>query len=95
VSVRHRLAEAERLAGRLAGVEDVVEAGVEALRKHRGRYEASMEALDAALEEGERSSLADDSVFDRVRASRPTPGDAAGQCTRLTGGGNTRLPDRN
>jgi len=63
-----RFAEAEVAAGRFASVEDVLEAGVEALRRRRERYEAKMKALDAALEEGECSGLAEDGVFDRVRA---------------------------
>lgn len=63
-----RFAEAQVAAGRFASVEDVCEAGLEALRKRQERYEAKAQALDAALEEGERSGLAEEGVFDRVRA---------------------------
>jgi antitoxin ParD1/3/4 len=63
-----RFAEAEVSAGRFARVEDVIEAGVEALRKRQERYETKVKALEAALEEGERSGLAEEGVFDRVRA---------------------------
>ena len=63
-----RFAEAEVAAGRFARVEDVIEAGVEALRKRQERYDAKVTALDTALEDGERSGLAEDGVFDRVRA---------------------------
>ena len=63
-----RFAEAEVAAGRFASVDAVLEAGVETLRKRQERYDAKVKALDAALEEGERSGLAEDGVFDRVRA---------------------------
>ena len=65
-----RFAEAEVAAGRFASVEDVIEAGVEALRKRQERYDAKAQALAAALEEGERSGVAEDGVFDRARARR-------------------------
>ena len=63
-----RFAEAQVAAGRFARVEDVIEAGVEALRKRQERYDAKAQALAAALEEGERSGVAEEGVFDRVRA---------------------------
>ena len=62
-----RFAEAEVAAGRFTSIDNVIEAGVETLRKRQERYDAKVKALDAALEEGERSGLAEDGVFDRVR----------------------------
>jgi putative addiction module CopG family antidote len=63
-----RFAEAKVAAGGFARLEHVIEAGVETLRKRQERYEVKARALEAALEEGERSGLAEDGVFDRVRA---------------------------
>jgi putative addiction module CopG family antidote len=64
-----RFAEAQVAAGRFARVEDVIEAGVlKRCARRQERHDAKAQALAAALEEGERSGLADDGVFDRVRA---------------------------
>jgi antitoxin ParD1/3/4 len=68
-----RFAEAQVAAGRFASVQDVCEAGIEALRRRQERREAKLAALDAALEEGERSGLAEDGVFERVRARLGLP----------------------
>ena len=59
-----RIAEAEVAAGHYATVEDVVRAGVEAVQRHRQRTKAVLEALD----EGERSGLAEDSSIEGVLA---------------------------
>lgn len=68
-----RFAEAQVAAGRFARVEDVLEAGLVALQRRQERHEAKIAALDAALEEGERSGVAEDGVFDRVRARLGLP----------------------
>jgi antitoxin ParD1/3/4 len=54
-----RFAEAQVAAGRFASIEDVLRAGQKA-RERQQRNEAKLAALDAALEEGERSGIADD-----------------------------------
>jgi antitoxin ParD1/3/4 len=54
-----RFAEAQVAAGRFASVEDVLRAGQKALERQQ-RNEGKLAALDAALEEGERSGIADD-----------------------------------
>ena len=63
-----RFAEAQVAAGRFARIEDVLEAGLEALRRRQERLDAKVATLDAALEVGERSGLGEDGVFERVRA---------------------------
>ena len=68
-----RFAEAEAAAGHFASVEDVIEAGLMMLQKHQERHAAKLAATDAALEEGERSGLAEDGVFERVRARLGLP----------------------
>jgi putative addiction module CopG family antidote len=58
-----RFAEAEVAAGHSASVEDVLRAGKEALeqqQRRRARHEAKLAEIDAALEEGERSGIAED-----------------------------------
>ena len=57
-----RIAQAQVAAGRYASVEDVVRAGVEAIELQQKK----LEALRAALEEGERSGFADDSTLEGV-----------------------------
>jgi len=70
-----RFAEAEVAAGRFASVDEVIRAaGVEALHQaRRGDLDEKLAALDAALEEGERSGVAEDGVFDRVRQRAGLP----------------------
>src|SRR3712207_4358350 len=70
-----RFAEAEVAAGGFASVEEVIHsAGIEALhRAQRGDFAAKLASLDAALGEGERSGVADDGVFDRVRRRHRVP----------------------
>jgi putative addiction module CopG family antidote len=55
-----RFAEAEIAAGHFADMDGVLEAGLEALRKRSLRHDAKAAAIRAALEEGERSGLAED-----------------------------------
>jgi antitoxin ParD1/3/4 len=61
-----RMAEAQVAAGRFASVEDVVRAGVEAVERRSQRQQQKLEALRAALEEGERSGIAEDSSLEGV-----------------------------
>ena len=68
-----RFAEAEVAAGRFTSVDDVIEAGVETLRKRQERYDAKIKALDAALEEGERSGMFEGDAFASVRAELGLP----------------------
>jgi antitoxin ParD1/3/4 len=68
-----RIAEAEVAAGRFTSIEDVIEAGVETLRKRQARYDAKVKVLDAALEEGERSGLFEGDAFASVRAELGLP----------------------
>jgi antitoxin ParD1/3/4 len=60
-------AEAQVAGGRFASVEDVLRAGQKALERQQ-RSEAKIAALDAALEEGERSGIADDYSLDGTLA---------------------------
>jgi antitoxin ParD1/3/4 len=55
-----RYAESEVAAGHFSSVEDVVEAGLTLLRKRQERHDAEVAAINAALEEGERSGIAED-----------------------------------
>jgi antitoxin ParD1/3/4 len=64
-----RFAEAQVAAGRFASVQDVCEAGVEALRKH----EAKLAFIEDALEEGERSGTFEGDPFASVRAELGLP----------------------
>jgi putative addiction module CopG family antidote len=69
-----RFAEAEVAAGHFASVEDVVEAGLTLLQKRQERYAL----IDAALAKGETSGVAEEDVFERVRAeleAEPLPED--------------------
>jgi antitoxin ParD1/3/4 len=59
-----RFAEAQVASGRYPDVDSVIEAGLKAMK----RYQEKTAALDAALEEGERSGLFDGDPFDSVRA---------------------------
>ena len=58
-----RLAEAQIAAGRYATIDDVVRAGVEAI----DRYHQNLDAVRAALAEGERSGTFDGDPFESVR----------------------------
>jgi antitoxin ParD1/3/4 len=68
-----RFAEAEVAAGRFTSVDNVIEAGVETLRKRQERYDAKVKALDAALDEGERSGIFEGDAFASVRAELGLP----------------------
>jgi putative addiction module CopG family antidote len=71
-----RFAEAEVAAGHFASVDDVLTAGVEALaekQRRQQRHDTNISAINAALEEGETSGLAEDGVFERVRARLGLP----------------------
>lgn len=61
--------------GRYENASEVVRASLRALEREEREYEARLEALHAALAEGEASGVSEDGVFDRVRArlgvSRP------------------------
>ena len=54
-------------------MDDVIEAGVETLRKRQKRYDAKIKALDAALEEGECSGMFEGDAFASVRAELGLP----------------------
>lgn len=59
--------------GRYENASEVVRASLRALEREEREYEARLAALHAALSEGERSGLADDGVFDRVRSRLGVP----------------------
>lgn len=66
-----RFAQGEVAAGRFASVEDVLRAGVEALRQREEdeqRQAAKLSALRDAIEHGRRSGVAADGVVERVIA---------------------------
>lgn len=54
--------------GRYENASEVVRASLRALEREEREYETRLQALHAALAEGEGSGVADDGVFDRVRA---------------------------
>ncbi|MGA3123633.1 MAG: type II toxin-antitoxin system ParD family antitoxin [Polyangiaceae bacterium] len=71
-----RFAEAQIASGQSASVEDALRAGAEALvaqQRRRQRHEAKVAALDAALDEGERSGMFDGNPFASVRAELGLP----------------------
>jgi antitoxin ParD1/3/4 len=53
--------------GRYANASEVVRASLRALEREEQEAEAKLALLHAALEEGEKSGIAPDGVFDRVR----------------------------
>lgn len=54
--------------GRYENASEVVRASLRALEREEREYEARLQALHAALAEGEGSGVAAEGVFDRVRA---------------------------
>lgn len=71
-----RFAEAQIASGQSASVEDALRAGAEALaaeQRRRQRHEAKAAAIDAALDEGERSGIFDGNPFASVRAELGLP----------------------
>jgi putative addiction module CopG family antidote len=71
-----RFAEAQVTAGRFASVEDVLRAGKDALEHEQRRqqhHETKLAAIDADLEEGERSGLFEGDPFASVRAELGLP----------------------
>ncbi len=63
-----RFVAAKVASGRYENASEVVRASLRALEREEREYEARLEALHTALAEGERSGLAEEGVFDRVRA---------------------------
>lgn len=59
-----RIAEAQVAAGRFASIEEVVRAGILAVK----REQEKLDALRAALEEGEASGVAEDSSLEGILA---------------------------
>ena len=53
--------------GRYSNASEVVRASLRALEREEREAEAKLAVLHAALDEGERSGIAPDGVFDRVR----------------------------
>jgi putative addiction module CopG family antidote len=68
-----RFAEAQVAAGHFASVEDVLEAGLADLKKRKERYDAKMEALRAAIAEGDASPDFEGDPFASVRAELGLP----------------------
>jgi antitoxin ParD1/3/4 len=68
-----RFAEAQVAAGRFASIEDVVEAGLVALRARQERYDAKMAALREAIAEGDASGDFEGNPFTSVRAELGLP----------------------
>jgi antitoxin ParD1/3/4 len=54
--------------GRYDNASEVMRASLRALEREEREEQAKIDAIRGALEDGERSGLADDGVFDRVRA---------------------------
>jgi antitoxin ParD1/3/4 len=68
-----RFAEAEVAAGRFASVEDVLEAGVLALKNRRERYDEKMAKLREAIADGDASPDFEGDPFASVRAELGLP----------------------
>jgi putative addiction module CopG family antidote len=66
-------AEAQVAAGRFADVEEVVAAGLAVLKRGQERHEAKLSAINAAIEEGERSGDFEGNPFDSVRRELGLP----------------------
>ena len=68
-----RLAEAQVAAGRAGSIEDVVRAGVVALERQQQRYDAKLEKLRAAIDEGDGSGTYEGDPFADVRRRHGLP----------------------
>jgi len=53
--------------GRYENASEVVRAGLRTLEREEQRYEVKLAALRAAIDDGDRSGIAEDNVFARVR----------------------------
>ena len=68
-----RFIAAKVASGRYENASEVVRAALRSLEQEERQREAKIEALRAALREGEASGIAEDGVFDRVRARLGLP----------------------
>lgn len=69
-----RLAEEQVAAGRARSIEEVVQAGIEALElRDQERYDAKLSALRAAIDEGDESGVFEGDPFVEVRARYKLP----------------------
>jgi antitoxin ParD1/3/4 len=63
-----RFIAAKVASGRYENASEVVRASLRALEREEREYEARLAALHAALDDGEQSGIAEEGVFNRVRA---------------------------
>ena len=61
-------------AGRYENASEVVRAGLRTLEREEQQYEAKLAALQAAIDEGDASGVAEGNVFGRVRKTLKLPG---------------------
>ena len=54
--------------GRYENASEVVRAALRSLKRDERRFEVKLAALRAAIDEGDESGIAEEGVFDRVRA---------------------------
>lgn len=59
--------------GRYENASEVVRAGLRTLEREEQRYEAKLAALRSAIDEGDKSGIAEGDVFARVRKSLKLP----------------------
>jgi antitoxin ParD1/3/4 len=59
--------------GRYENASEVVRAGLRTLEREEREYEAKLVALQAAIDEGDGSGIAEGNVFDRVRKALKIP----------------------
>ena len=59
--------------GRYENASEVVRAGLRTLEREEQRYEAKLAALRSAIDEGDKSGVAEGDVFARVRKSLKLP----------------------
>ena len=59
--------------GRYENASEVVRAGLRTLEREERQYEMKLAALQAAIDEGDASGIAEDNVFGRVRKALKLP----------------------
>ena len=68
-----RFVEAKVKSGRYGNASEVVRAGLRTLEREEREYEAKLESLRTAIDEGDNSGLAEADVFARVRKKLNLP----------------------
>lgn len=64
--------------GRYGNASEVIRAALRSLDREEREYEARLEALGRAIDEGDASGVAEEGVFQRIRANRQAQPRSAG-----------------